>query len=272
MYTLSHFITQIALAHAADADSPQVPLIDQMSMQQAFAQVQQDRSFSNLSVQYVQSYLLRANSWQNNCCTWRGVECVEGKVTAFVLTYTETGRNLDFRIGFLPHTTKFVHIAAAYLVDFDVRDIPRECRYVFIRNAEKKCITHRNLDTETFDAVDLPPQVEEFHIALMGPVWNRVVIRDLPQTLRFLYISNDTTIEYALIDSKNLPAQLVRIVVNHCRFRKKAKLYSMDGGKIDQRIRATNMNDTLRYNTADYSFYEKYNAVVDSINRDILES
>ena len=167
-------------------------------------------------------------------CSWRGVECVDGLVTSFVMVETKTrSRELYLDMDYLPSTVQALHLSRVYLYDTLVGShLPRDLRYFYALRP----YNIRNIyPTRDLRMDKLPRRLEEMQVAAgrFLPVSGVLVIANLPSTLR-IFIIKTLFLKQVFIDNDGIPSGIQ--ILNFDGNGKKVKIKEMNGEKLDNRV------------------------------------
>ena len=205
-------------------------------------------------------YALRATSSQDDCCTWRNVECTDGIVTVVVLAKRNA---FSMLFHMLPQTVQNIHITYARMQRFLLRDLPRDLRFVLIMNTVVNEIP--TWDKKSFHTADLPYTLEEAKIDIRTPIFNFVVIEWLPPNLRILHLGYSKFIQRVSVDNACLPDGLEKVHVRVDSNSAKAVIASLHGGKVDPRISCKNRKSKDGIRNEDLWGYAKGRAIWEAI-------
>ena len=181
----------------------------------------------------IMAHFIGVGSREEDCCSWRGVECIDGTLSALVLTYQlPKGYSpvpWEVTLAWLPHSLEFIHMDAVKFTDtLAIEDLPRGLRYLRMHKMQPS--TRAKFNTLNFAA--LPQRIEEISLQNDGhPVYGFVDARVLPPTLTYCLINNYMFLRAIYVTSESLPACLKAFYYQG----KKAKVVSTDGQELDKR-------------------------------------
>ena len=191
----------------------------------------------------IMAHFMGAGSREEDCCSWRGVECVDGTLSALVLTYQLPKRYVpvpwELTLAWLPHSIEFMHMDAVKLTDtLAIEDLPRGLRYLRMHKMQPS--TRAKLNTLNFAA--LPQRIEEISLQNDAqPVYGFVDARVLPETLTYCLLQNFTFLRAIYVTSASLPPGLKGFYYRG----KSTKVVSTDGLSLDKRIQHRRSYSTI---------------------------
>ena len=219
---------------------------------------------ANLGVDWW-NYALREDSHIGLSCTWRGIECEDGKIVGLALTYNAYAP-FQVRISLLPQTIKFLHFEYAQVFDFSLRDLPRNLRSVFMQDGGvgTKLFTFAANEDCTFDSALLPRKLETADMRFGNtPTLRTVLLRDLPRSLLYVHISNGHNLNCVLVDNSGLPDGLD---VFHVHGKRNAvQVSTFDDTDADKRIDVSEKIPWCR----SANHFERYGNISNQIRREI---
>ena len=174
-------------------------------------------------------YFLGTDSDTEDCCSWRGVECTSGTVTELVLTtYDAQERIWHVDILWLPNTIRYLCIQHSVLHStFSLEQLPRDLQYLRIRNGMLRSEPLR----KTVNLERLPRNIEELSVEMDDPLCGTVYIPSLSSKLVRCYLRS-FSIRVVIVDNNSLPKNMRQVMI----IGQKAKFWSVDGKKLDDRI------------------------------------
>ena len=160
-------------------------------------------------------YLCADRPRTNNPCKWRGVTCIDEVMTTFIILGRPGmlrlgSKRLDVNPNWLPSTLESVHLGPLDLSEsIEFQKLPRELRYFFSHNifTIDEEIRNRRVELRW-----LPQKLEEF-IIFSGQFHATLLIADLPQSMRLLFIRS-LSLPYAYVDMITLPKSLKSVVIH----------------------------------------------------------
>ena len=199
-------------------------------------------------------FALAPHANHSDCCSWRMVGCTDGTVTSLILLPYRMHR-YTVSIGWLPSTMQSIHSAGGHVRDFSLHTLPKQLRYIFLRDASVFHGTSRDI----WRTSDLPPHLEEAHLRISLHIALRFVIIDhLPSKLRLLDISNANGIDRVLVDDANISETLERFRVISPAKKKRTIVEYVNGRRPDWRILSTRIGSSESEIMKDFRFYPEY--------------
>ena len=174
-------------------------------------------------------YFVRKPEDESDCCAWRGVRCTDALVTTLVLVKPIARKWSKVNVAWLPQTLQFIQLRNPTLVDFSLRDIPRDARY--FRSTSSYTIGSSSNGVLNF--ADLPSKIEELDISVISDyLFSTVIIRSVPSTLVQCCIQSMQHLKSVYVMNSALPEGLdcIRFCAHKCKFR------ALDSPKVDRRI------------------------------------
>ena len=191
-------------------------------------------------------------------CSWRGIDCVDGKVHTFIFVQThemvEGGKagfvrepvlwTLDMR--WLPSTLRQIHCDRVQLYHgWQPSQLPRDLRYLCLLG----CFLPVDGPVPEGRYIDLSKLPEKMEALIIPGGWwsGPLVVKGLPSTMRLCHIANQE-LRKAYFDNTKLPASLKFFYVSAV-MSKHVKIMEVNGQKLDSRI-TTKIIDLSDYGEA----------------------
>ena len=141
-------------------------------------------SDANVSLGWWDIALNKAFALPNSCCSWTVIRCKDdgyGGRIVNVLLLPGTDASFTVAIHFLPHTLEFFHSTLCVLQNFSLRTLPRQLRYIHLRNTKLEA---PHAASSTINTADFPRMLEEAYLSIQTPLISQIVMPSLPKNLR----------------------------------------------------------------------------------------
>ena len=213
------------------SDSQEVQVYQQRIMESAILTHKNRSTKGNGEIFF--DYLLQKKGRLSDCCTWRGVACVDGVVTSLAMRSPYSGPTWSLSVEWLPQTIRHMHlhfIGNERKVPF--RCLPRDLRYLY----KKSGFEFVRSRTDVLEIRDLPAHMEELRL-IPSRLAGTFDVQWLPQTMR-IFVLEDMFLSLHLevvvrINNAGLPDGFECMSV----YSKKVKILPFAGKKADPRVK-----------------------------------
>ena len=206
---------------------------------------------------------LRADSILDESCTWRFVQCRHATVVGLVLPWRPNDA-FEVTMDLLPQSMEFLHLEFASVLHFSIRGLPRDLKYLYMTHSGRKQRNTYKVNRDcVLDTALLPRNLESASLRFGTPTYKTVLMRDLPHSLEYIFISNEHHINYVLVDNSGIQDSLKTFHVH--RARDKVRVLILDGADIDERV-VVSVSIAVSHNT---KYYDEYRNLSVQIAREI---
>ena len=173
-------------------------------------------------------YLLSNGATKDDCCSWRGFECVDGLLQSLAMTtFGLDERRWYLDLDWLPSSIENIFCKSVFLVRrFSVERLPRSLRYFYIFQ-QSGCLYPS--PQGVLHLCHLPMHMEEFRMITWNAFCGVVLIHEVPKTMRVCVLTNPC-ISTVIVSNEGLPPSLELIKIHG------AKVICIDSKKADKRI------------------------------------
>ena len=206
---------------------------------------------------------LRADSILDESCTWRFVQCRSSTVVGLILPWRPNNA-FEVTMDLLPQSMEFLHLEFASVLHFSIRDLPQDLKYLYMTHSGiKQRNTYKVNRDGVLDTALLPRNLESASLRFGTPTYKIVLLQDLPQSLNYIFISNEHHINYVLVDNSGIPDSLKTFHVH--RARDKVRVREVDDAGVDKRVDVS-VSIAVSHNT---KYYDEYRNLSVQIAREI---